>query len=217
MSRNTAAPPDSAAKPSGAGPEMASDPGIVGFKNLIERIGPWLLDLGNWIFGALIAFNLLILASLLTVGPVDPAVIVASACIALALPPAVGGFFLLRLTADMRKTNLEATAGEAFQEAGFTIDQPQPPKPPSESREAKRTRIVLAYSYGLLGFTVLVTFIGVTAALWHMRWWIAIVFAAVAVASQAIVIRAIAQFGSDATWRAPVASESGGTPKRNVG
>jgi hypothetical protein len=30
-----------------------------------------LLALGTWIFGALIAFNLLILAALLTVGPVD--------------------------------------------------------------------------------------------------------------------------------------------------
>jgi hypothetical protein len=33
---------------------------LKGFGTLVERITPWLLDLGSWIFGALIAFDLLI-------------------------------------------------------------------------------------------------------------------------------------------------------------
>jgi hypothetical protein len=179
------------------------DPGIVGLKNLIDRIGPWLLDLGNWIFGAIIAFNLLILGALLTVGPVDPGVIIASTAVALSLPLAAGGFFLVRLTTDMRNADLEPIATQAFQEAGFAVDQTQLTQIFRKSRESKRTRIVLAYSYGLLAFTVLVTLIGITAALWHMQWWIGIVFAAAAVASVGIVVAAIAQFGSDAAWRRP--------------
>jgi hypothetical protein len=201
MSPADSAPPAVDQKSSGVATDPAVDPGIVGLKNLIERIGPWLLDLGNWIFGALIAFNILILAALLATGPVDGAVIVASAAVALALPPAVAGFFLLRLTTDMRNANLEAVATEAFQEAGFAVEGPQPAKSPRESRETKRTRVVLAYSYGLLAFTVVVTFVGVTAALWHMGWWVGVVFAVVAIASQGIVIGAIAQFGSNTTWR----------------
>src|SRR5438045_5336792 len=46
---------------------------VAGLAKLVERITPWLLDLGNWIFGALIAFNLLVLSALLTIGPVDKA------------------------------------------------------------------------------------------------------------------------------------------------
>lgn len=220
MSPANAAPPSVGEKPSGPATDIASDPGIVGLKNLIERIGPWLLDLGNWIFGALIAFNLLILGALLTVGPVDPAVTVASAAVALALPPALGGFFLLRLTTDMRNADLEAVATQAFQEAGFAVDAPQLAQAPRESRETKRTRIVLAYSYGLLAFTVLVTLVGITAALWHMGWWVGVLFAAGAIASQGIVIGAIAQFGSDATWRSPAGAgkpASAATAKRDSG
>src|SRR5205085_2323034 len=77
------------------------------------------LDLGNWIFGALIAFNLLVLSALLTIGPVDQAVLIATATFALALPPDVAGFLLVRLAADMKSVDLEQVATQAFVEAGF--------------------------------------------------------------------------------------------------
>ena len=59
------------------------------FETLVEGITPWLIDLGGWIFGALIALNLLVLASLVTVGPSDPAVLIATLCLAL-IDPASG-------------------------------------------------------------------------------------------------------------------------------
>ena len=88
-----------------------------GFASLLEQVTPWLLELGSWIFGALIAFNLLILAALLTVGPVDRAVLIATAAFALALPPDVTGLVLLRLIVDVSKVRLDDVAVKAFEEA----------------------------------------------------------------------------------------------------
>ena len=34
-----------------------------------EKIKPWLFAFGNWIFGGLIAFNLIVVGALITVGP----------------------------------------------------------------------------------------------------------------------------------------------------
>jgi hypothetical protein len=53
---------------------------------VLENIMPWLLDVGSWIFGGLIAFNLLVMASLITVGPVDRSIKISTAGFALALP-----------------------------------------------------------------------------------------------------------------------------------
>jgi hypothetical protein len=100
-----------------------------GFGTMVERITPWLLDLGSWIFGALIAFDLLILAALLTVGPADLAALIATAALALALPPNAARFFLLRLLEDIKNARLEEVAVEAFQGAA-----------------KQRTKTVLIYS-----------------------------------------------------------------------
>src|SRR5262245_353393 len=67
------------------------------FEELFERIAPWFFDFGSWVFGGLIGFNLLLLGPLITVGPVDPAVLLATAAFALALPLDVVGVFVLRL------------------------------------------------------------------------------------------------------------------------
>jgi hypothetical protein len=153
---------------------------------LLARVTPWLLDLGNWIFGALIAFSLVIIGAMLTVGPVDRAVLVATAAFALALPLDVAGFFLLRLAADMKKVDLESVATAAFVEAGFSSEQVGQALDPKES-ERRRTRRVLGFSYSLLALTTLLALVGVTAALWHMAWWIGVAFAAMAVLSLIIV------------------------------
>lgn len=157
---------------------------------LLERMTPWLLDLGNWIFGALIAFSLVIIGAMLTVGPVDRAVLVATAAFALALPLDVAGFFLLKLAADMKKVDLETVATAAFVEAGFSSEQVGQALDPRES-EKQRTQRVLGYSYSLLVLTVLLTLVGVTAALWHMAWWIGVAFAAMLVLSLVIVVVAL--------------------------
>ena len=168
---------------------------LKGFGTLVERITPWLLELGSWIFGALIAFDLLILAALLTVGPADLAALVATAAFALALPPNAAGFFLLRLLEDIKNARLEDVAVEAFQEAGFSVDQVRSPDP-SESVIKQRTKTVLIYSYSILSVSVLLTAIGVAAALWHMAWWISIAFVAVTLVSPGVVLGAMASWPS---------------------
>ena len=87
---------------------------MAAFATVFERITPWLLDLGSWIFGALIAFNLVILGALLTVGPVDPSVLVATAGFALALPLDAAGFAVLRLAVDLKNVALEEITTTAF-------------------------------------------------------------------------------------------------------
>jgi hypothetical protein len=175
---------------------------VAGLVKLVERITPWLLDLGNWIFGALIAFDLLILSALLTVGPVDTSVLIATAAIAVALPPDIAGFLLLRLAADMKRVDLEEVATEAFVEVGFKVEGHNPAQGRKEAEE-RRARVVLRYSYALLALTVVLTLIGVTAALWHMAWWIGAAFVGMAVASQAIFFVAVASTGGNTTWSTP--------------
>jgi hypothetical protein len=174
-------------------PDERFSQSLKGFGTLVERITPWLLDLGSWIFGGLIAFDLLILSALLTVGPADLAALLATAAVSLALPPSVAGFFLLRLLADIKNARLEDVAVEAFQEAGFSVNPVQSPDA-SESIVKQRTKIVLIYSYSILSVSVLLTVVGVTAALWHMAWWISVAFVAVTLVSPGVL------FGAMASW-----------------
>ncbi|HVH64783.1 MAG TPA: hypothetical protein VM674_02015 [Candidatus Acidoferrum sp.] len=169
---------------------------LKGFGGLVERLTPWLLDLGSWIFGALIAFNLLILASLLTVGPVDAAVLIATLAIALALPPAVAGFFVLRLVEDVKKVRFEDMAAQAFREAGLRVEDQFPPPEAIEALLKQRTKTVLIYSYSILSLSVLFTVAGITAALWHMGWWISLVFLVMTIVSGGAVISAMAGWPS---------------------
>jgi hypothetical protein len=57
-----------------------------GLRNLAERLTPSLVDAGSWVFGGLIAGNLVVIAALLTVGPIDVAIRVSTAALAAALP-----------------------------------------------------------------------------------------------------------------------------------
>ena len=45
----------------------------VGVSQLLDGIAPWLIELGNWIFGGLIGFNVAVLGAVLTIVPVDDA------------------------------------------------------------------------------------------------------------------------------------------------
>ena len=175
-------------------PDQTFSQTLKGFGTLVEQITPWLLELGSWIYGALIAFNLLLLASLLTVGPVDAATVVGTAAIALALPPTVAGFFLLRLLEDVKKARLEQVASAAFQEAGLGVDYAE--SHDLESMAKQRTKIVLIYSYSILAWSVLLTVIGISAALWHMAWWVSVTFVLMTVASGGLVIGAMASWPS---------------------
>lgn len=170
---------------------------FVGLGRLIDSITPWLLDLGSWTFGALIAFNLVVLGALLTVGPVDLAVKIATAAFAVALPLGVGGLVLLRLLTDMGKSNLGDTATKAMIDVGFSFGQARP------TDESRARRIALLYTYALLTVTVLMTLTGLTASLWHMGWWIGVVFIVVAFLSQLVVVLALSPMSPQGRWRAP--------------
>lgn len=152
------------------------------FGSVLETMTPWLFDLGNWIFGALIAFSLVMLGALLTVGPVDRAILVATASFALALPLDVAGFVLLRFAADMKTIDFEGVTTKAFVDQGFDPVQVGVSADP-KAAEKRRAQTVLRISYTLLNVTLLVTLTGITAALWHMSWWIGVLFAASAVVS----------------------------------
>ncbi len=150
-----------------------------GFGNFIDRITPSLFELGIWLFGGLIAFNLLVLASLFTIGPVDPAIKIATAAFAFALPLNLTGLFLLRMIQELKGAALEDELVQSFKEEGFVSDQIPAPAELDAALASMRTRrlaIVLRSSSGILVVSILLTLTGLTSTLWHMAWWIAIGF-----------------------------------------
>ena len=161
------------------------------FGKLVERITPWLVEVGGWIFGGLIAFTLLVMASLLTIGPVDPAIMVATTAFALALPLNVTGLILLRLIQDMKHIGFEEELTQAFQEVDFTVREQVVSPKALESWRKRRTGIVLGSSLGILALSLVLTLTGMTATLWHMAWWIGVAFIAMGIISQVSVIVAI--------------------------
>ena len=161
------------------------------FGRLFERITPWLFEFGSWIFGGLIAFTLLVMASLLTIGPVDRAIMVGTVAFALALPLDVTGLLLLRLIQDLKHVGLEEEMAQAFKEVGFTFGEQMPAPAALEKRRSRRTAVILSYVLGILALSGLLTLTGMTATLWHMAWWIGISFLAMVMLSPVIVIVAI--------------------------
>jgi hypothetical protein len=160
------------------------------------------MELGNWIFGGLIAFNLVILGAVLTIEPVDDAVRIAIAAGALALPPSAVGLILFRLVADVRTIRQSETAKQAIHDAGFTLDG----VPPSERQAAVRRlyTAILRFTNGLMILTVLLTFGALTAALWHAAWWIGVAFLAVlALSLGSLILGAVRLARGGARWRTP--------------
>jgi hypothetical protein len=160
-----------------------------------------LFEVGSWIFGGLIAFTLLVLASLLTVGPVDLAVKLSTVAFAVSLPLTVTGLILLRLGRDLKPVHFEGVT-QVFQEAGLTPGEQQIPSVASlEALRERGTRIVLSTTLGMLGLSSILMVVGMTAALWHMSWWIGVAFLATVLISLAIVQVALA------TSQPPVSAE----------
>jgi hypothetical protein len=164
-----------------------------GLRNLAERITPWLVDVGSWIFGGLTAVNLVVLSALITVGPVDMAIRTSTAALAAALPFTVAGIILLRLIKDANDVGLDDLTLRSFQDAGFPeIDAYFPSRAESASQHARRSRVALLYSLGLVTVSIALTVTGITAAVWHMGRWIALVLLAAVVLSAGLVTVAIA-------------------------
>ncbi len=161
------------------------------FGRLLERLIPSLLDFSSWIFAGLIGFTVLVMTSLFTIGPVDSTIMVATTAFALALPVDVVGLILLRPVQDLTRIAFEEEVIQAFQEAGFTDDEQVPSPKALETVRKRRTAVVLSTSLGILALSTLLTLIGMTATLWHMAWWIGVVFLVMAMISLVTVVVAV--------------------------
>jgi len=162
-----------------------------GLENFFERVTPWLFDLGSWIFGSLLAFNLLLLGSLFTIGPVDRAARIGTLAFALALPLNVTGLVLLRLVRELKDIKIEDELAQALLEVGFTGGGRVTP-PPFEAMRQRRSRLVLVVSPFVMVVSTVLTVIGMTATLWHMAWWIALAFLLMIAVGIAIVSAVVA-------------------------
>ena len=161
------------------------------FGNLIERITPWLLEFGSWIFGGLIAFTLLVIASLFTIGPVDRAITISTAAFAFALPLNLTGLLLLRLVNDLKHVGFEEELEQAFKGTDPIVREQAASHKTLESLRNRRTIFFLSYSLGILALSILLTLIGMIAVLWHMAWWIGVVFFVIVIICLVFVIIAI--------------------------
>ena len=169
--------------------EALSKQRLKALASFIEKITPWLLSFGNWIFGGLIAFNLLIVASLITVGPTHLEILVAMAAFACALPLNVTGLFLLKLTKDMKDVAFNDLMREAFKDANFPdIDIYFPASQEPATPAKKPTNVALGYSLGIAVLGMLITAVGMVATLWYMAWWVAVIFLTVIILSFALLI-----------------------------
>jgi hypothetical protein len=160
-----------------------------GLRTLADRLSPWLFDVGSWIFGGLIAFNLIVISALITVGPADRAILTSITAFTAALPLNVAGIVLLRLVKDAADIGIDEVTLKAFQDAGFpAIDAYFPPPEEAAARRKRRAHLALAYSLGIATLSSILTLVGLVAALWHMAWWVAVVLLAAAALSAFLVL-----------------------------
>jgi len=169
--------------------EQESKRSLNALGNLVEILTPWLLDVGSWVFGGMIAFDLVIISALITVGPVDRTILMSLTAFVCALPLNVTGVFLLRLIQDMKDIRIDDLALQAFQDSGFPdIEAYFPPSRERKSLHKRRSNIALRYSMAIVTLSLALTLIGLVAALWHMAWWIGAVLLGMVVLSAALVI-----------------------------
>jgi len=152
-----------------------------------------LVDVGSWIFGGLTAVNLVVLSALITVGPVDAAIRMSTAALAVALPLNVAGIILLRLIKDVNDVGLDDLTQRAFRDAGFPkIDAYFPSPGERASQHARRSRVAFLYATGIAALSIALTVTGLTAAVWHMGRWIALSLLSAVLLSAVLVTFAIA-------------------------
>ncbi len=163
-----------------------------GFGRFIDRATPWLLEIGIWIFGSLLAFNLLVLASLFTVGPVDTAIKISTAVFAFDLPLNASGLILLRMVRELKDARVEDELTQALLDEGFTGGGHIPAPPVIEAMRQRRAGMALRYAAGIMASSILLTLAGLVATLWHMSWWIGVGFCLMVVVSLVVTILALA-------------------------
>jgi hypothetical protein len=190
MSQTNPVPEDSHRDVASVAAEESLSQAIKAMGTVTGRLTPWLVEFGSWIFAGLIAFILVVLASLITVGPADRAIMVSAAAFALALPLTLAGLFLLRLVQDMKRVGLTDEWARAFRDVGFPVRGEVVSSPDREAQHTRRAQIVLLYCLGILTLSGLLTLTGLVAALWHIAWWIGVIFIAIAIISLGVVVAA---------------------------
>ena len=156
---------------------------------LMDQLKPWLLEFGNWIFGGLIAFNLVVVAPLLTIGPGHLPILIAITTFICALPLNVSGLFVLKLTKDMSGIGIDDVMRQAFKTAELPTredDDAQPEK--AASVEQQRINIGLHHALWFIAVSGVLTLTGLIAALWFIAWWVAGLFCVVAVVALVITL-----------------------------
>jgi ABC-type multidrug transport system fused ATPase/permease subunit len=156
---------------------------------LVENIIPWLVEVGAWIFAGLTGFVLILLASLITVGPTEPSIIVSTVALALTLPLNLVGLLLLRLAQDLQRFEDELAQG--VHDAGLIMGAQFATPLATRSAQTRRTQIVFLFSLGLLTLSALLTLIGMIAALWRVAWWIGITFVLMTIIGLGIAVVAL--------------------------
>ncbi len=174
---------------------------------LLDRTTPWLSEVGSWVFGGLVAANLVMISTLLTVGPVDAAIRLAVAAFACALPLNVAGIVVLRLSKDLTDFAVDDQALQAFRESGFPdIETYFPPPTERAALLKRRSALALRYSLAIAAIGAALTFAGLVSALWHMGQWIGFAFLAAAALGASLVLVAFAH----ASWRRATGSAASG-------
>jgi ABC-type multidrug transport system fused ATPase/permease subunit len=159
------------------------------FEKVVESITPWLVEFGAWIFAGLIGLGLIVIAPLVTIGPVETTILVSTSALALTLPLNVAGLLLLRLVQDMQR--YEDKLAQGFHDANVILGADLAAPLAASPIQKRRTQIILLVSLGILAVSVLLTLIGLTAALWHVAWWIGALFLLMTILSLGIVIVAL--------------------------
>lgn len=153
---------------------------------LMDTLKPWLLEFGNWICGGLIAFNFVIVPSLLLLAEDSPrpAILISILAIVCALPFNVSGLFVLRLIRDMKTVSIDSVMRQAFQDADVNKNNSNAILPSSddEAQHKRRVDIGLRYSLRVVGLSAALTLIGLIAALWDVAWWLALIFVGAVIA-----------------------------------
>lgn len=189
MSQVTSGRPNSKQNISPAAAHELFKQSMEAIEKLVEHITPWLVEAGTWIFAGLTGFVLILLASLITVGPTEPSIIVSTVALALTLPLNLVGLLLLRLVQDLQR--YEDKLAQGFQDASLIMGAQFVSPLATRSAQVRRTRVVLLFSLGLLTLSALLTLMGVIAALWRMAWWIGITFFLMTIISLGIAIVAL--------------------------
>ena len=155
---------------------------------LAAGIMPWLFDIGDWVFGGLIAVNLVLISALITVGPVDTAILVAITAFGCALPLDVAGISLLRLVKDVKDVGIDDLTPQSFKEAGFPdIDAYIQSGAERESQRKRRATVAVGYAAAMASLSIALIVAGLVAALWYMGWWVGVVALSVALVSAVLV------------------------------